>query len=339
MKFGIFDHVDQSDGPLGKFYEERLQFVAAADELGLSHYFIAEHHWNPVGMAPLPGIFLAAAAQRTRRIRLGPLGYAVAFRNPLLLAEEICMLDHLSGGRFDLGIGRGISPWELQLFGLTQPETRDLLLESLEIMLKCFTSESVTHRGRRFEYFDVPMVLKPLQEPHPPLWYPTTAGSMRDYIARHGMNLVTGWAPSARIKEAINLYREAWEKHSGDPLRAGAPREPALASVRQIVIADTDATAEAIARPARDRWYANLQTLSVAFSHRTAFVPAEFEVAKRAGSIIAGAPQTAHREIERHIAESGINTLLVQVAFGNMPHAQAMRSLELFAAEVMPKLA
>jgi alkanesulfonate monooxygenase SsuD/methylene tetrahydromethanopterin reductase-like flavin-dependent oxidoreductase (luciferase family) len=337
MKFGIFDHLDRRDQPLGRFYEERLRFAAAADRLGITGYHIAEHHWNPVGMAPLPGVFLAAVAQRTQRLRFGPLGYALAFRNPLLLAEEICMLDHLSGGRFDLGIGRGISPWELQLFGIVMPETRDLLLESLEIMQKCFTSESVTHRGRRWQYFEVPMVLRPLQQPHPPLWYPTTAGSIRDYIARNGMNLVAGWAPSPAIKKAFDLYLEAWDRHKDDPLRAHAPKTPVLGSVRHVVVADTDAEADRIAKPARDQWYASLQTLSLSFSHRTAFVPPEYEVAKRAGGLIAGSPATVRAQLAQHIEETGVNYFMAQLAFGNLTHEQEMRSLELFAAEVMPK--
>src|SRR5215472_3103586 len=106
MRVGIFDHLDRSDVKLTQFYEERLQLIEAADELGIDSYHLAEHHWNPVGMAPLPGVFLGAAATRTKRIRLGPLAYALAFHNPLILAEEVCMLDHLSGGRFDLGVGR-----------------------------------------------------------------------------------------------------------------------------------------------------------------------------------------------------------------------------------------
>jgi alkanesulfonate monooxygenase SsuD/methylene tetrahydromethanopterin reductase-like flavin-dependent oxidoreductase (luciferase family) len=105
-----------------------------------------------------------------------------------------------------------------------------------------------------------------------------------------------------------------------------------------VVVADTDAEAETLARPARDRWYASLQALSIAFSHRTAFVPPEYEVARRAGSIIAGAPATVERELAQHIAESGINMLIAQIAFGNMPHEREMHSLRLFATEVMPKL-
>ncbi len=338
MKFGIFDHLDRRDGPLSEFYKDRLRLVATADELGYAGYHIAEHHWNPVGLAPAPGIFLAAVAQHTRRIRLGPMGYALAFHDPLMLSEEICMLDHLSDGRFDLGIGRGISPWELQMFGIPMPETRDLFQETLEVMLQAFTSDTVTHRGRRYRYHDVPMEIRPLQQLHPPLWYPSTSGAAREYIARHGMHLVTGWAPSAHIKQAKELYLEAWERHRDDPLRAHAPDRPIIGSVRQVVIAETDEEAHRIAEEARDRWYASLEHLSERFGHRTIFVPPGYDQARRMGAIIAGTTAVVRDALGEHIAETGIDYLLLQLAFGKQTHEQEMRTLELFAKEVMPAL-
>jgi alkanesulfonate monooxygenase SsuD/methylene tetrahydromethanopterin reductase-like flavin-dependent oxidoreductase (luciferase family) len=338
MKFGIFDHLDQRDQPLASFYEERLKFVEAADEYGITGYHVAEHHWNPVGMAPLPGVFLSSVAQRTKRIRFGPMGYALAFHNPLILAEEICMLDHLSGGRFDLGVGRGISPWEMQMFGLTLPESRDLFKESFELMLQCLTSERVTHRGHRYQYYDVPMLLKPLQQPHPPIWYPSTSPVMRDYLAQRGMNLINGWAASSRIKQAVSDYRVAWEKYRADPLRTGAPKDPIIGSTRQVVIADSDAEAQKIAETARDRWYKNLEHLSETFGHRTIFVPAEFNAAERSGGIIAGSPDTVRKKLTEHIQETGVNYVLLQIAFGDQSHQDEMRTLRLFATEVMPTI-
>ena len=338
MKFGIFDHLDRRDQPLGQFYEERLRLVAAADEIGIAGYHTAEHHWNPVGMAPAPGVFLSAVAQRTERIRLGPMGYALAFHNPLILAEEICMLDHLSDGRLDLGIGRGISPWELQMFGVTLPESRDLFRETFEILLQCFTSERVTHRGRYYQYYDVPMELRPLQAPYPPLWYPSVSPAMRDYVARHGMHLMTGWAPSARIRQVADSNREVWEQHKDDPLRARSPAEPYIGSVRQVVIAETDAEAREIAAPARDRWYANLEHLSETFGHRTMFAPEDYDEAERMGSIIAGSPDTVRARLAEHIEETGIDYLLLQLAFGSQTHEDEMRTLGHSAPPAEPSL-
>ncbi len=116
--FGMFDHVDRSDEPLGALYEHRLKLVEAAEAAGFRTYHVAEHHATRLGMAPSPGIFLAAVAQRTRRIRFGPLVYLLPRYTPLRLIEEIAMLDQMSGGRFELGVGRGISPYELAYCGI-----------------------------------------------------------------------------------------------------------------------------------------------------------------------------------------------------------------------------
>jgi alkanesulfonate monooxygenase SsuD/methylene tetrahydromethanopterin reductase-like flavin-dependent oxidoreductase (luciferase family) len=339
MKVGIFDHLDRGDAPLTEFYEQRIEFIETADELGIDSYHLAEHHWNPVGMAPQPGIFLGAAAKRTKRIRLGPLAYALAFHNPLLLAEEICMLDHLSGGRFELGVGRGISPWELSMFGITMNESRDLFREAMEVMIQYFTSDSVTHRGTRWRYYDVPVQIKPLQQPFPPLWYGSTSGATRDYIAGLGAAMNAGWAPAARIKESVDLYRAAWERNKDSPLRAGRPAQATIGSVRMVVVAESDAEAERAAQPAYERWYQSLEHQAHSFGFSALFVAPAYEVARRrVGSVIAGTPDTVRSELGRHIEESGVNYPLLQLAFGNLTHAQSMRSLKLLAAEVLPQL-
>src|SRR5262249_51141982 len=111
LKFGLFDHVDRSDRPLAREFDERLEFIAAADEAGFYCYHVAEHHGTPLNMVPVPGVFLGAVARSTRRIRFGPLVYLLPLYSPLRLIEEIGMLDQLSHGRLDVGVGRGISPF------------------------------------------------------------------------------------------------------------------------------------------------------------------------------------------------------------------------------------
>src|SRR5262247_3625688 len=135
VAFGLFDWVDRRDAPLGQIYEDRLQLLESADAAGFFCYHVAEHHATPLGMAPSPGLFLAAAAQRTRRIRLGPLVYLLPLYEPLRLIEEICMLDHLSGGRFELGVGRGVSPYELGAYGRDPSRSRAMFEEALAVIL------------------------------------------------------------------------------------------------------------------------------------------------------------------------------------------------------------
>src|SRR5438309_2543434 len=117
MEFGVFDHLDRGSALLKEFYESRLKLIEAYDRAGFYAYHVAEHHSMPLGMAPSPTVFLSAVAQRTHRLRFGPLVYALPLHHPLRLAEEICMLDQLSGGRLDIGFGRGSSPMEIAFYG------------------------------------------------------------------------------------------------------------------------------------------------------------------------------------------------------------------------------
>ena len=117
VSFGVFDWIDRGSEPVYRLYQERLRLLEAADEAGFFCYHLAEHHATPLGMAPSPALFLSAAAQHTRQIRLGPLVYLLPLYDPLRLIEEVAMLDQLSGGRLELGVGRGVSPYELRNFG------------------------------------------------------------------------------------------------------------------------------------------------------------------------------------------------------------------------------
>ena len=136
MKFGIFDHLDIRDEPLSRTYDERLRLLHLADEAGFHAYHVAEHHGTPLGAAPSPSVFLAAAARETKRIRLGPMVFLLPLYHPLRLIEEICILDNLSDGRLELGVGRGISPIEIGFFGVDPDATHTMFREALMVILK-----------------------------------------------------------------------------------------------------------------------------------------------------------------------------------------------------------
>src|SRR5881394_2376470 len=136
MQFGIFDHLDRNDLQLSEYYEARLKIIEAYDRLGFYAYHVAEHHATPLGLAPSPSVFLSAVAQRTRRLRFGPLVYALPLYHPLRMIEEICMLDHLSGGRLEIGFGRGSVPAELIYYGTSPDEAQEIYAEAAELVLK-----------------------------------------------------------------------------------------------------------------------------------------------------------------------------------------------------------
>jgi len=171
MEFGIFDHMDHSNANTREHFETRLKLASVYDEAGFYAYHVAEHHGTPLGLASSPGIFLAALAQRTQRLRFGPLVYLLPLYHPLRLYEEICMLDQMSGGRLELGVGRGISPYELGFFELDPAEAQARFKEALEFILKACASDPFHFAGKYYSCRNMPLQLKPLQTPHPPLWY------------------------------------------------------------------------------------------------------------------------------------------------------------------------
>src|ERR1700680_4717870 len=159
MKFGVFDHVDRGDLPLGEHYENRLKLIEAYDRLGIRTYHVAEHHATPVGMAPSPSVFLAAVAQRTRRLRFGPLVYTLSLHHPLRLVEEICMLDQMSGGRLEVGGGRGISPHEVAYYGVDPAKAQPMYIEALSVILAGLTHKTLSFAGEFYRFRDVPIEL------------------------------------------------------------------------------------------------------------------------------------------------------------------------------------
>lgn len=330
MEFGVFDHLDRRDAPIGEIYESRLRLIERYDALGFAHFHLAEHHATPLGLAPAPSIFLAAIAQRTRRIRFGPLVYTLPQYEPLRLIEEICMLDHMSGGRFEFGVGRGISPFELAYFGVNHLESPAIYQDALEALMKGLTSDRLNHRGPYFQYFNVPMELRPLQQPHPPLWYGIGTGGNAEWLAKNKVSVVSN-APCAVIAPVLARYRDRYQAANG-----GA--QPRMGIARHLYVAETEAEAERIAKPAWDSWFANFAKLWRDFGSNPIRYPVDFAAARKADVVIVGTPASVKAEIERQIEAAGINYFVCRFAYGNLAHADSERALELFAAEVMPKI-
>ncbi len=327
MEFGIFDHVDRNGLALPEFYEMRLQLAEAYDRLGFRSYHIAEHHATPLGMAPSPSIFLAAVAQRTKRLRFGPLVYLLPLYHPLRLAEEICMLDHMSGGRFELGVGRGVSPVEVGFYGIAPDDRAPLFAEALAALKAALTSDRLDFAGARWNFRDVPIELRPLQQPHPPLWVGVENPEGAERAAREGISFIT-----AHPVEAARAIMAA--------ARAAAPGTTQLMGLaRFIVIAASDEEALALARRAYPKWQQSLTHLPRVFGYATRNPrPAEFDAIRNGGRGIAGSPAVVAAELKAQLAESGANYCVGQFAFGDMTRAEAQRSIELFARHVMPKL-
>ena len=345
MKVGLFDHVEWGDRPLATLFDERLQFAAAADEAGIYCLHVAEHHATPLNMVPVPGVWLGALARATKRMRLGPLVYLLPLYSPLRLIEEISMLDHLSYGRLEVGVGRGVSPFELKYHKVEHDQSRDIFVDAFDCVSAGLQTDTLTYKGPHYEYENVPIAMRPLQQPYPPFWYGSSNTTGSTWAGERGMHFVS-LGPIEFAKRNIAAFRAALAKRGGPaspkPEFSGGT---AVGVLRHIFVAETDAEAKRWAKPAMDRHLAHLNWLRV--KHNATAVDARFNVPRGAdfeagvadGSVIAGTPQTVLAEIERQTAELGINYLLTYLFLGTMSLAEALRSLELFRTEVMPKLA
>jgi len=336
MKFGVFDHMDSSGQQLAELFEDRLRLAEAYDRIGIHALHVAEHHSTPLGMSPSPSVFLALAAQRTKRLRLGPLVYTLPLYHPLRLAEEICTLDQLSGGRLELGVGRGVSPLEIASFGVDPGNSQAMYLEAYQVVMKALGSRSVSFQGEYFKFDDVPIILEPTQKPHPPLWYGVFNAESTEWAASAGVSVVTNLPPEV-VRAITDRYRAEWAKLGKDPTRI-----PFMGINRHMVIAETDREAMEIGRRAYRRWFANFSNLwrrrNVPLPRNIAYSE-EFDGIVASGQAIAGSPQTVRDAIARQAAQSGVNYLLARFAFGDLSLEESLHSADLFARRVMPELA
>src|SRR5213594_1739606 len=181
LRFGVFDHIEPVPGQrLDQIYRERLVQIERLDRAGFYAYHLAEHHTPAIhSLAPSQNVFLGSVAQRTTRMRFGPCVYVLPLHHPLRLIEEISMLDNLSDGRLEIGVGRG-GVMEAYFWGQeADPETNYArYLETLAIIREGLSHDQLTYAGRFHSFENLPMYLRPLQKPYPPMWYmrnPVTA--------------------------------------------------------------------------------------------------------------------------------------------------------------------
>ena len=333
MKFGVFDHIDANGMAPGEQYAQRLRLVELYERLGFYAYHLTEHHATDLGMASSPSVFLAAVAQRTRTIKLGTLVYLLPLHHPVRLLEEVAMLDQLSGGRFQLGVGRGGQPAEHSRFGLEEADLGPMFDEGLEILMRGLAGESLKHEGRYYTLPEVPLRLHPVQRPHPPLWYGTASAHRNAWAAEHRVNLLT-LIPNARTRPIFDDYAERLDK-----LGVAAAERPFMGQARQLVVAPTDGEAERIAERAWKRFVHSFNWL-VEWLGREPFPIAQtFSGAVDMGLAFAGSPASVRDFVARARDEAGADYLALELAFGDIAEEEAGQSAELFAREVIPAFA
>jgi len=341
VRFGIFDWIDAAGHELADHYERRLRLIELADRSPFWCYHVAEHHGTPLGLVPSPNVFLAAAASRTRRLRLGPLVNVLPLYDPARLVEEICMLDHLSRGRLELGLGRGGVPGELALYGVRAEDTREIFREGLALVLQGLREGRFDHRGRWFTNRAGSTPLRPFQRPYPPLWYPTSFPDSVPWIAREGISVLFAFLLTRQrttAAEQVERYRRVQREHAADPDRLnGHVAEPCVGVCHHVVVAETDAEAHVVARRALREWFANFNHLWLR-ERGTEYFPSDVDAFIDAGHALVGSPETVREQVRRVLAESGGNYFAGVFAFGDLTAEESLRSLDLFARRVIPDL-
>jgi alkanesulfonate monooxygenase SsuD/methylene tetrahydromethanopterin reductase-like flavin-dependent oxidoreductase (luciferase family) len=278
-------------------------------------------------------VFLSAIGQRTKRLRFGTFVYALPVHHPLRVLEEICMLDHMSGGRLEIGFGRGSVPFEISYYGQNAEERQQIYAERLELILKAFTVKNLTWNGRYDQFENVPMEMAPFQKPHPPLWYGAHSPDSAERAARKGLNIVTNDMP-ANTRAIVARYRQIWDETQGQAT------PPKMGMVRFIVVADSDAKAMAIARRAYLRWRSSFTYLSEmnGTMPNSPLRVESFDALIGQGQAIAGSPETVRKFLAAQVEDSQANYVVGQFCFGDLTLDEMLRSVELFSAQVKPVL-
>jgi alkanesulfonate monooxygenase SsuD/methylene tetrahydromethanopterin reductase-like flavin-dependent oxidoreductase (luciferase family) len=374
VQFGIFDHIEPVPGlSLTHIYRDRLRLLERYDAAGFYAYHLAEHHTPAVhSLAPSQNVFLAAASQRTQRLRLAPCIYVLPLHHPLRLIEEICMLDHLSDGRLEVGVGRG-GVLEAYFWGLDADVERNQarFRETLSIIIQGLSHEDLTFKGEFYTFERLPMRLRPKQQPYPPTWYMRNV----ETAAMDGMNTVIVGSLDSFEANVIR-YRELWNEHQGADGRTVQGSVPKIGLVNHIVLAETDAEAVAIAKPAWDDYVWNLeaprrleaeqrgltQFLGANMNRRPTGLPTRepdrerYRLPERreeqrrrrlppgniggdgrgAGfSVIAGRPDSIRTYMDEYMA-TGANYFVCSFQWGNLTYDHAKRSIDLFVEKIMP---
>jgi alkanesulfonate monooxygenase SsuD/methylene tetrahydromethanopterin reductase-like flavin-dependent oxidoreductase (luciferase family) len=349
MKFGILYNVDyhyEVHGSPTEYYNTLLKQVEIAEELGFDAVWFGEHHYSGYSFGSPPVIATAAAA-RTKRIRLGTGVSLVSLGQPVRLAEEYAMLDVLSGGRLEYGIGRGFLKYAHEVMGVDENENRERYMEGAEIIQRAWTADGpFDFEGKYWTLRDYGFFPKPVQFPHPPI-YASAVLSPESFAwaGAKGFHLSTGFFLPARelVRDGIALYREELVKHGYDPQTRD------VAGVFQMYCGESNEEA----RRNAGKYVLNYLNYFQRLAQRSQFSAPDFQAfqqgfgrvegirnyddMERDNLVMIGDPDALIERIKWAQEFYGTNYLVFEIAQGGMPPETVVPSLERFAKYVMPE--
>ena len=351
LRFGTFFFFQAAPGQRHEdIIRNELTQVEWSEELGFDEVWFTEHHFIDYGLSVDPATLASAAASRTRRVRIGLAAAILPFHHPLRLAEQMALVDIISDGRLDVGVGRGNRPAEFAGYRVPQQESRERFDENVDVIQRGWTEERFSYHGRFFSFDDVRVIPKPVQRPHPPLYQVCVTKDGIENTALRGWPMLNSvlFGPVDQLLTNRDTYVNTLDKAGRTPDEIAALLARWGVS-RQIYVADTDAKALEEAKAA-ELWYQD--------SFRRFVIPERIEdahptlqpgfraMAERLGKVTweglvaetlaFGSPDTVARHIE-YMRSIGVGQILCWMNFGGLAQDKIRRSMELFAREVMPR--
>jgi alkanesulfonate monooxygenase SsuD/methylene tetrahydromethanopterin reductase-like flavin-dependent oxidoreductase (luciferase family) len=345
MRFGTFSYNQARPWvPERQAFEELVDQILLTERLGFDEAWFAEHHHSDYGMLSSPNLIIAALADRTRRLRFGNLVNVLPLHDPMRLAEECAILDILTGGRLNVGLGRGVPRDDLK-HGLDRDTAQARFEEGIEILMRAWTEETFTYSGKAWNYIDISCRPRPIQQPHPPIYYGATSPDSPPMVARRGWNLALSRQPLANCARAIKAYR-------AERSALGLAGHGDAIMVRDVYVAESDEQAWAEASPEVTRFW-QLATDNVwrrdgittddlpRLTERFAYFPGGLSVRRldEWGTSLIGSVETVITKARAMIETAQPDCLVGMFSFGGLSHSRVTRSIELFATRVMPFLA
>jgi len=336
MKFGAHflpTYVPELDGPLTEFYRRMFEQIEELERLGFDRAWVTEHHFGDYGGAiPHPPTFLSAVACRTSRIRLGVAIAVLPLNNPVYLAESYGMVDVVSNGRLDFGIGKGSEPIEYVRFGARREEATQRMTEGTEILRQAWSDEPVNFHGEFFDYDNVRVLPKPVQRPHPPIWVGATRTEETfRWAGENGFNLMTipfVHPTIGALHGLVETYRAALGRAAHD------------SATRQVLAKFHIYVSDSLEQGIREAspYMKNYSAIHAAVDPNRKLTNRDIVLDMERGFIIVGDPQRCIDTIRRWHEEAGLTTFSFTFHFGGMPQEMALKNIRLFAERVMPAL-
>ncbi len=341
MDFGTFLLLQSpSARPPEELFARAVELAQTADRLGFDSIWCAEHHFSTYGYLSRPLMLAIHIANRTERIRVGSAVVVLPLHHPLIVAEEIATADVLTGGRLDVGLGRGYQTYEFERLGFTLGESRERFDEEVDILLRAFEGQPFAHEGKHYQFGETSVYPQPIQKPHPPIWVVGQSAESVVATVKRGFDLVSGGfgVPLERLRE----FRRGFDEMEVPGIDKSKIR---VSTQRPVYVTHDESELPEIVAQARWNMRVTLslrQGLERVEKGRAIAIPFENEPTDEElleRFFVVGTPETCIARLKALVEAMRIDHFNASFWFGDLAHDRVLKSMELFAEEVMPAFA